>query len=112
MLEKVRAEAEQSHSAIRKCVSVQLVKNMKRKKITASAPTDFFFFNFIEEMIKFLLLDLVSKACCWWHSWSLLEGCQSSQCISYGLIPRQGRKTEVISTDGENGVVNFHMPPK
>lgn len=36
---------------------------------------------------------------CWWHSWSSLQGCQSSQCFSFGLVQGQEGETKIINLD-------------
>ena len=68
-LKNVEFGAKQPNPVIRQCVRVQLIKNGKH--ITAVVPSDACL-NFIEENVKFWLLGLVKRSCCWWHSWSLL----------------------------------------
>ena len=60
MLEKVGVEAKQPNSAIRKCVRVQVIKNGKKKKITAFVPNDGCL-NFTEENDEVLVAGFGRK---------------------------------------------------
>lgn len=58
VLRKAGVEAKQPHSAIRKCVRIQLIKN--GKNVTAFVPSDGCL-NFTEENDEVLVLDLAAK---------------------------------------------------